>query len=160
MSIGEQSASRWNPNLSCLSVINSPKYGAVADPVTLFPKAFINLTLVFIATHQGAVTNTQLYLTENGGFICSKGYSKHQRPTVVWILGNCSSCLMEKTWSTKVGPLQFKNRVCVTLSCWALLLWSIQTPTLSGAGRQGTFNTLDVIVPEGTLPCHLQTHSK
>lgn len=74
----EQSASRWYPSLSCHSVISSPKHGAVSDPLTFFAKAFINLTLVFIATHQGAVTNIQLYLTENGGFICSKGYTKRQ----------------------------------------------------------------------------------
>lgn len=73
------SASRCCSSLSCCSVINSPKHGAVADPVTFFAKAFINLTLVFIATHQGAVTNIQLYLASAGGFTCSKGCTECPR---------------------------------------------------------------------------------
>lgn len=71
-------------------------------------------------------------------------------PTVWW----------KKTWSTKVGILQLENRVSVTLSYWALLLWSAQTPTPCGAGRWGTSNTLNVTAPEGTLPCYLQNNIK
>lgn len=100
----ERSASRWYPSLSCYSVISNPKHGVVFDPLTFFSKAFINLTLVFIATHQGAVTNIHLYLPENGGFICSKGYTKRQRPTAVWILGNVPT-----VWWKKYGELKWEN---------------------------------------------------
>lgn len=97
----EQSASRCQPSLSCCSVISSPKHGAASDPLTFFAKAFINSTLVFIATHQAAVTNIQLYLRGNGGFICSKGYTERQRPTVVRILGNTPAA-----WWKKRGELE------------------------------------------------------
>lgn len=106
-------ASRCCFSLSCCSVINSPKYGAVAGPVTFFAKAFINLTLVFVATHQGAVTNIQLYLASAGGFTCSEGYTKCPRRAEVWILGN-SATAGWKSWRIEVEMSQMK-RICVIL---------------------------------------------